>query len=72
MYRVLGRRETTIAGLPAVIVDYTVTVPERARTYVAREAYVVYNSHLFIATFIGLKQSLAVFEAVVGSIEFPN
>jgi hypothetical protein len=72
MYKVLGRRETTVAGLPAVIVDYTVTVPERAITYAAREAYVVYNSHLFIATFIGLKESVAVFEAVVGSIEFPK
>src|SRR5262245_43170676 len=72
MYQVLGRRETAIAGLPAVIVDYTVTVPERARTYVAREAYVVSNSHLFIATFIGLKESLAVFEAILGSIEFPK
>ena len=28
-YRLLGRRETTIAGEPAVIVDYTVKVPER-------------------------------------------
>ena len=71
-YRMLGRREATIAGEPAVIVDYTVKVPERAMTYAAREVYVVYNSHLFIGTFIGLKESLPVFEAVVGSIEFPR
>ena len=69
-YQMLGRREATIAGEPAVIVDYTVKVPERPHTYVAREAYVVHDSHLFIATFIGLKESLAVFDAIVASIEF--
>jgi len=69
-YKLTGRRETTIAGEAAVIVDYTVTVPERARTYAAREAYVVHNSHLFIATFIGLEQTLAVFDAMLASIAF--
>jgi hypothetical protein len=71
-YRLLGRRETTIAGEPAVIVDYTVKVPERPHTYSAREAYFVHNSHLFICTFIGLQESLAVFEAILATIEFPN
>jgi hypothetical protein len=71
-YQMLGRRETTIAGEPAVIVDYTVKVPERPHTYSAREAYFVHNSHLFIGTFIGLQESLAVFEAILASIEFPN
>ena len=61
-----------IAGEPAVIVDYTVKVPDRARTYVAREAYVVHNSHLFICTFIGLQETLAVFDAILASIEFPE
>jgi hypothetical protein len=71
-YHMLGRRETTIAGEPAVIVDYTVKVPERPHTYSAREIYFVHNSHLFVCTFIGLKETLAVFEAIVASIEFPN
>lgn len=71
-YKVTGRRETIIAGEPAVIVDYTVEVPERGRTYAAREAYVVHHSHLFICTFIGLQETLAVFDAVVASIEFPQ
>ncbi len=70
--QMLGRRETTIAGEPAVIVDYTVKVPERQQAYSAREAYVVHNSHLFICTFIGLKESLAVFDAMLASIEFPQ
>jgi hypothetical protein len=71
-YKITGRREGLIAGLPAVIVDYTVNVPERARTYSAREAYVVHNSHLFICTFIGLPETLEVFDLVVASIEFPR
>jgi hypothetical protein len=71
-YTVTGRRETVIAGEPAVIVDYTVNVPERQRTYAAREAYLVHNSHLFICTFIGLPETLAVFDAIVASIEFPQ
>jgi hypothetical protein len=69
-YQMLGRRETTIAGEPAVVVDYTVKVPERPQTYAAREAYFVHNSHLFICTFIGLQESLAVFEAMLASIEW--
>jgi len=71
-YHVLGRRETTIAGERGVIVDYTVKVPERPHTYAAREAYFVHDSHLFICTFIGLQESLAVFDAMLASIEFPK
>lgn len=71
-YKITGRRETFIGDYPAVVVDYTVTVPERARTYSAREAYVVHNSHLFICTFIGLPETVAVFELMVASIKFQN
>ena len=71
-YRMLGRRDATIAGQPAVIVDYTVKVPERPHTYSAREVYFVRNSHLFVCTFIGLPESLEVFEMILASIEFPN
>jgi hypothetical protein len=69
-YKLTGRRETFIGDHQAVVVDYTVTVPERARTYAAREAYVVYNSHLFICTFIGLPETVEVFDLVVASIAF--
>ena len=69
-YQMLGRRETAIAGERTVVVDYTVKVPERQMTYSAREAYFVHNSHLFICTFIGLQESLAVFDAILASIEF--
>ena len=71
-YQMLGRRETAIAGERAVVVDYTVKVPERPHTYAAREVYFVHNSHLFVCTFIGLQESLAVFDAIVASIEFPS
>ena len=71
-YKMLGRRETMIAGEPAVVVDYTVKVPERPHTYAAREAYFMHDSHMFICTFIGLQESLAVFEAMLASIEFPQ
>ena len=71
-YKMLGRRETTIAGEPAVVVDYTVKVPERMQPFSAREAYFVHNSHLFICTFIGLQESLVVFDAILASVEFPK
>lgn len=71
-YKITGRRNAVIGSDPAVIIDYTVYVPERARTYTAREVYFVHNSHLFICTFIGLPETLAVFDAVVASIVFPN
>jgi hypothetical protein len=69
-YQVLGRDVTAIGGEPAVVVNYTVKVPERPQTYAAREAYFVHNSHLFIATFIGLQESLPVFDAMLASVEF--
>jgi hypothetical protein len=72
MYKVTGRRETAYAGEPAVVVDYTVTVPERQRTYTCREVYFMHDSHLFIGTFIGLPESLAVFEAMLASVTFPG
>ena len=72
MARRAGTHAATIAGEPAVIVDYTVKVPERPHTYSAREVYFVHNSHLFVCTFIGLPESMAVFEAILASIEFPN
>ncbi|HJR02901.1 MAG TPA: hypothetical protein VKA83_14785 [Methylomirabilota bacterium] len=67
---VVGRREATIAGEPAVIVDYTLDT--RERTLHGREAYVVHNSHLFVATFRGLEENLPVFDRVIESIRFPR
>jgi len=69
LYHFVGRRDIRIAGLPAVVVDYTLELPE-GRRYL-RKAYVMFNDHLFVAEFIGLQQSLAVFDHVVASISFP-
>jgi len=71
-YHMLGRREATIAGERGVIVDYTVKVPERPQTYSAREAYFMHDSHMFVCTFIGLQESLVVFDAILASIQFPE
>lgn len=69
-YKVTGRRDTLVAGEPAVVVDYTVTVPER--TFAAREVYLVHDSRLYVAKFIGLEANLALFDRVVGSLKFPR
>ena len=71
-YRLVGRRNTVIASEPAVVVDYTVSVPERAQSYSGREAYFVHNSHMFIATFIGFPGSVAVLDAILASTQFPQ
>jgi len=67
-WRVVGRREATIGGEPAVIIDYTFDTPER-RLY-GREVYLLHDSHLFVATFLGLERNLRVFDRVVESIRF--
>jgi hypothetical protein len=69
LYHFVGRRDTSIAGQPAVVVDYTLELRE-GRRYL-RKAYVMFNDHLFVAEFIGLQHSLAVFDNVVASISFP-
>ncbi len=69
-FQVLQRRNGQIGGEPAVSVDYTYDSPERR--YYGREAYVVRNNHLFVVTFIGLKENLEVFDRVVASIGFPE
>ena len=51
---VLDRRETTVGGVPAVVVDYTFDGPNGSRF--GREAYFVHDNHQFVATFIGLKK----------------
>ena len=68
-YRFVGRRDSTIGGERAVVLDYTLELPE-GRRYL-RKAYVMYNDHLFVAEFIGLQASLAVFDDVVAGISFP-
>ena len=63
------QKQILIGGEPAVMLEW----PFRhdGRTFIRREAFVVHNNHLFVVRFIGLKESLPVFDHVLESIEFP-
>lgn len=68
-YALVGRRDGSIGGEPAVVVDYTIDLPEGRRFI--RKAYVMHNSSLYVADFIGLESSLPLFDRVAASISFP-
>jgi hypothetical protein len=63
-------RDLSIGGKPAVAFEWT--MQHNGRTYHRRELYVLHRNHLFTAHFIGLDESLGLFDRVVGSIEFPE
>lgn len=67
---VLDRRETTVAGVPAVVVDYTYDGPDGTRF--GREAYFVHDSHLFVASFVGSRKTVSVFDRMLASVRFPS
>jgi len=69
-YRFVGRRDTQVAGARAVTLDYTLELPE-GRRYL-RKTYTFHNDHVFVAEFIGLKETLPLFDKVVASISFPQ
>lgn len=69
-YRFIARRDLQVAGAPATALDYVITLPEGERHI--RKVYTMANDHLFVADFIGLKDSLPVFDAVVASLSFPQ
>jgi hypothetical protein len=69
-YRLLGQRDTEMAGLPATVVDFTLQTPERP--YRGREVYVLENNHLFVASYQGSPRNLALFDRIVATISFPR
>jgi len=69
IYKVTGRGTLTVAGEPAVSVDYTVDTFGGLR--VAREVYVLHDNHLFAVRLIGLEGDLPLFDQVVASLSFP-
>ena len=69
-YKFTGRRDTRVAGAPAVTLDFTIELPE-GRRYL-RKVYTFHNDHLFVAEFIGLKDTMPLFDQVVSSISFPQ
>ncbi len=65
-----SERKLTIGGEPAVAFEWT--MQHDGRTFHRREAYVMHRNHVFTAHFIGLDESIALFDRVVESIEFPE
>lgn len=63
------RRNLQVGGEPAVSFEWSMELS--GRRYLRREVFVVHNSHLYVARFIGLERSLPLFERVTASIEFP-
>jgi hypothetical protein len=70
--------ELSVGGEPAVSVDYEVDIDAQyatrrvKKTEFGREVYVLNNNRLFIASFQGKRENLALFENVVNSITFPD
>lgn len=64
-------KDLTIAGEPAVSIDYTLDSNDRGITYYGRQAYVLKNNRLFVLTFHGLQENIPLFEQIVESVSFP-
>jgi hypothetical protein len=62
--------EADIAGEPAHTLDFQMAIGPRQ--YFIREQYVMWNNHLFVASFLGLEVNLPLFERVVETITFPD
>lgn len=60
-----------IAGEPSVSVDYTLDSAERDVKFYGRQAYVLKNNRLFVFTFHGLPENIALFEAILETVSFP-
>lgn len=63
------RRNLQVGGEPAVSFEWSMELS--GRRYLRREVFVVHDSHLYVARFIGLETTLPLFERVTVSIEFP-
>lgn len=70
--------ELSVGGEPAVSVDYEVDIDAQyvtgrlKKTEFGRQVYVMNNNRLFIASFQGKRENMALFEKVVDSITFPD
>lgn len=63
-------RHIRIGDEPAVMIEWPFQLD--GRTFIRREAFVMHASHLFVIRFIGLDESLPLFDRVLESIEFPR
>jgi hypothetical protein len=64
------RPDTLASGYLVQRLDYSIFI--KSRWYVAREYYLLENNCMFVAEFLGLQESLPLFECVVESIDFPG
>jgi hypothetical protein len=69
-WTVTAERDTFVAGVPALMVDYTWQSPERL--YHGREFYFVSDHHVFMANFHGLEEHLGLFGRIVSAIALPD
>ncbi len=68
-YHVTGRSQITLAGQPAIRIDFDHQTDEGLRR--CSEVYVMHENHLFIASYIGLARNLPLYDQVIASIVFP-
>jgi hypothetical protein len=68
-YTVTGRSRITLAGRPAIRIDFDLRADEGLRR--CSEVYFMQGNHLFIASYIGLAKNLPLYDRVIGSIGFP-
>jgi hypothetical protein len=66
----IARRTLRLADHDAVAFEWA--FDHNGRTYHRREIYLVHDSHLFTIRFVGLEESLPLFERIASSIEFPQ
>jgi hypothetical protein len=62
--------DTLASGQIVQRLDYSIFI--KSRWYIAREYYLLENNCMFVAQFLGLEESLPLFERVVESITFPG
>lgn len=64
--------EGDLAGEPSVTVDFTLDSRDRKILYSGRQVYVMHNNRLFVMTFLGLPENLALFDQIVAGVSFPQ
>jgi hypothetical protein len=62
--------ERTVGGYPAVGLDYT--WDDGRNILNGREVYVLVDEHLFVATVLGKRTDISLFERIVATIRFPS
>lgn len=64
------RQELQVGGERAV--SFAWSVEHSGRRYARREVFVVHRNHFYVTRFIGLEETVPLFDRVTASIEFPQ